>query len=205
MSVRLNDARGAIVTVVRVGDPAQSGRFKVDATMKGCVVLSPEGMDDRSFAMRLLDREVVEISIATGRGVSAGRARVQRWVRAQRLLFVDDPSPMQHLQRRQLLRVDADIPVQVSFIRNHDLVTTLARTVNIAASGMKLRLRDSPRPGEEFAALLRLPDQPVLLVAKVLVRDEENFTVRCEFVQGFQTDLDKLAAFVMKSEHKKTR
>lgn len=173
--------------------------------IKGAVALSPEGLEDRSLAMRLSERELLELTMPTERGISAGRARVQRWVQAQRLLFIDDPSPLQYQQRRQLVRVEADIPVQVTHLRRHELVTTLARTVNISPSGMKLRLRDCPRPGEEFAALIRLPDAPVLVVAKLLMRDEANLTVRCEFVQAFTADLDRIAAFVMQADRRRAR
>jgi hypothetical protein len=118
------------------------------------------------------------------------------------VLALTPSGPVEQYQRRVWVRVPVAVPVEVAATVEGEggeepRVATVSR--DLSAGGCRLELvpgLERLGPGDERRVVLGLPDQPLVLAARVVGRGERDRTLRLEFLAPPEAAVKRLLRFV---------
>lgn len=157
-------------------------------------VLRAESRDRR---VADLDGEPVLVEL----GVSEAMLRVPATVRVlvdhplPFVLALETTGPLEHLQRRQWVRAQVQVPVEVAADGDREEGPFRATTLDLSGGGARLRTAEELRTGETVRLTLWLPDGPVEVDAGVLGTAGDG-TARVAFVSPPEAVAKRLVRFV---------
>jgi hypothetical protein len=119
------------------------------------------------------------------------------------VLALTPSGPVEQYQRRAWVRVPVAVPVEVAATVEGEGGEEAARVATVSrdlsAGGCRLELvpgLERLGPGDERRVVLGLPDQPLVLAARVVGRGERDRTLRLEFLAPPEAAVKRLLRFV---------
>lgn len=168
---------------------------------------------DRVLRCETRDRRAVALGgrpVVVEFGANEAMVRVPGTVR----VMIDKPlpivlavtaiGPLEHLQRRQWVRAQVVVPVELRADAHHGGGTVRTTTIDLSGGGVRIKMPDSLPQGEELRLVLWLPDGPIEVDGTVL-DDTDGQSVRVAFDHVPESVSKRLVRFVFDVQVKHRR
>ena len=196
--ISLDGFVGAPMEVAVAGSgQADRYRFQLTAVADDHVILTPADLRARGVVRRLRQATDVTLGCGVASGWLTGTANVVGRVDdASGAMAVTLPH-FERQQRRAAYRVAAALPVLAEVPGSKSGQPEPGMTLDVSAGGLAFRFERKvtpPAEGSLIAVCLRLPDAPLMAVAKL--HEPGPRSERASFTQILDQDRDRIAAFV---------
>ncbi len=142
-------------------------RFVLESLFGMNAVMTPADKRAMEYARAVEPKTMMRIVASVDDGMLTGELLVDRWSDRSGGLRVNKPRELRFAQRRRTVRLPVKLPVDLTVVRDGECTVVHGQTEDISIGGFSCILDSTITAGEAVVAMLHLPDEPVVVTARI--------------------------------------